>query len=32
MDKKLKGRIGHRGKAFALLAPQLRELGAAWAG
>lgn len=31
MDKQLKGRIGHRGKAFALLAPQLRELGAAWA-
>jgi XTP/dITP diphosphohydrolase len=26
MDKELKGRIGHRGRAFALLAPQLREL------
>jgi XTP/dITP diphosphohydrolase len=26
MDKALKGRIGHRGQAFALLAPQLREL------
>jgi XTP/dITP diphosphohydrolase len=26
MDKQLKGRIGHRGKAFALLAPQLRAL------
>ena len=26
MDKPLKGRIGHRGQAFALLAPQLREL------
>jgi XTP/dITP diphosphohydrolase len=26
MDKQLKGRIGHRGQAFAQLAPQLREL------
>jgi len=26
MDKGLKGRIGHRGQAFALLAPRLREL------
>jgi XTP/dITP diphosphohydrolase len=26
MDKELKGRIGHRGKAFALLAPQLQTL------
>jgi XTP/dITP diphosphohydrolase len=26
MDKELKGQIGHRGRAFALLAPQLREL------
>jgi XTP/dITP diphosphohydrolase len=26
MDKALKGRIGHRGQAFAQLAPQLREL------
>jgi XTP/dITP diphosphohydrolase len=26
MDKELKGRIGHRGQAFALLAPRLREL------
>jgi XTP/dITP diphosphohydrolase len=26
MDKQLKGRIGHRGKAFALLAPQLQKL------
>ncbi len=26
MNKELKGRIGHRGQAFALLAPQLREL------
>lgn len=26
MDKELKGRIGHRGQAFAQLAPQLREL------
>jgi XTP/dITP diphosphohydrolase len=26
MDKALKGRIGHRGQAFALLAPRLREL------
>lgn len=26
MDKGLKGRIGHRGKAFALLAPQLQTL------
>jgi XTP/dITP diphosphohydrolase len=26
MDKELKGRIGHRGQAFARLAPQLREL------
>jgi XTP/dITP diphosphohydrolase len=26
MDKTLKGRIGHRGLAFALLAPRLREL------
>jgi XTP/dITP diphosphohydrolase len=26
MDKALKGRIGHRGQAFALLAPQLRAL------
>ena len=26
MDKGLKGRIGHRGQAFALLAPQLRAL------
>lgn len=26
MDKELKGRIGHRGKAFAQLAPQLRTL------
>jgi XTP/dITP diphosphohydrolase len=26
MDKELKGRIGHRGKAFALLAPQLQSL------
>jgi XTP/dITP diphosphohydrolase len=26
MEKQLKGRIGHRGKAFALLAPQLRPL------
>jgi XTP/dITP diphosphohydrolase len=26
MDKQLKGRIGHRGKAFALLAPRLRKL------
>jgi XTP/dITP diphosphohydrolase len=28
MDKGLKGRIGHRGQAFARLAPQLRELWA----
>jgi len=26
MDKALKGRIGHRGRAFALLEPKLREL------
>jgi XTP/dITP diphosphohydrolase len=26
MDKALKGRIGHRGQAFALLAPQLQVL------
>lgn len=26
MDKELKGRIGHRGRAFALLAPQLQAL------
>jgi XTP/dITP diphosphohydrolase len=26
MDKQLKGRIGHRGQAFALLAPQLQKL------
>jgi hypothetical protein len=26
MDKGLKGRIGHRGQAFALLAPQLQAL------
>ncbi|MFM9103325.1 MAG: RdgB/HAM1 family non-canonical purine NTP pyrophosphatase [Cyanobium sp.] len=26
MDKELKGRIGHRGQAFAQLAPQLQEL------
>jgi len=26
MDKALKGRIGHRGQAFALLEPRLREL------
>jgi XTP/dITP diphosphohydrolase len=26
MDKELKGRIGHRGQAFARLAPQLQEL------
>lgn len=26
MEKDLKGRIGHRGRAFALLEPQLREL------
>ncbi|MFN5161681.1 MAG: non-canonical purine NTP pyrophosphatase, partial [Cyanobacteriota bacterium] len=26
MDKATKGRIGHRGKAFALLEPALREL------
>jgi XTP/dITP diphosphohydrolase len=26
MDKQLKGRIGHRGKAFALLAPRLQKL------
>jgi XTP/dITP diphosphohydrolase len=26
MDKDLKGRVGHRGQAFARLAPQLREL------
>ncbi len=26
MDKELKGRIGHRGKAFALLAPRLQSL------
>ncbi|MFM8661193.1 MAG: RdgB/HAM1 family non-canonical purine NTP pyrophosphatase [Cyanobium sp.] len=26
MDKGLKGRIGHRGQAFALLAPQLQKL------
>jgi XTP/dITP diphosphohydrolase len=26
MDKDLKGRIGHRGQAFALLAPQLKAL------
>ena len=26
MEKGLKGRIGHRGRAFALLEPKLREL------
>jgi XTP/dITP diphosphohydrolase len=26
MDKELKGRIGHRGRAFALLAPRLKSL------
>jgi XTP/dITP diphosphohydrolase len=26
MDQQLKGRVGHRGRAFALLAPQLRAL------
>jgi XTP/dITP diphosphohydrolase len=26
MDKALKSRIGHRGRAFALLEPKLREL------
>jgi len=26
MDKALKGRIGHRGQAFVLLAPQLQVL------
>jgi len=26
MDKQLKGRIGHRGQAFAQLAPQLHGL------
>ena len=29
MDKELKGRIGHRGRAFALLAPQLQQVLAA---
>jgi XTP/dITP diphosphohydrolase len=29
MDKQLKGRIGHRGQAFAQLAPRLQELLAA---
>ena len=32
MDKALKGRIGHRGRAFALLEPRLRELLAPQAG
>jgi XTP/dITP diphosphohydrolase len=26
MDKATKGRVGHRGRAFALLEPELREL------
>jgi XTP/dITP diphosphohydrolase len=26
MDKATKGRVGHRGRAFALLEPRLREL------
>jgi XTP/dITP diphosphohydrolase len=30
MDKGLKGRIGHRGQAFARLAPQLQALLGAW--
>ena len=32
MDKALKGRIGHRGRAFGLLEPRLRELLAPQAG
>jgi inosine/xanthosine triphosphate pyrophosphatase family protein len=28
MDKALKGRLGHRGRAFSLLAPKLEQLRA----
>jgi hypothetical protein len=30
MDKATKARVGHRGRAFALLAPRLRELVGEW--
>jgi hypothetical protein len=32
MDKASKGRVGHRGRAFALLEPELRRLLAGVAG